>query len=240
MQCSFWLSHPDSSDCFLTASGRQETSLLSYFLLLLRILPLLLPWTAPLLAAKSHKRTRHRPIPTRRGIATLTHSSSLLSRSSSSCSSGLPPLSASFSMEVKVQERGALFRVNQSSLAPLNGNVHPLCTISTPEQHLQHYSSRIMCDETIVEYLQRTYDPNPLKRKQALKDLCPCHVRADIPELWDRIFELLSDKEGIVGQSFSTLSVLTHQDSYRKPWTLWIRDTLEPFVGRLKCINCAL
>ena len=53
-----------------------------------------------------------------------------------------------------------------------------------------------MCDETISEYLQRTYDPDPKKRKKALKDLCPCHVRADIPQLWDRIFELLSDDEG--------------------------------------------
>lgn len=55
-----------------------------------------------------------------------------------------------------------------------------------------------MCDETIQYYLERTHDPNPLKRKQALKDLCPCHVRADIPALWDRIFELLHDEEGIV------------------------------------------
>ena len=53
-----------------------------------------------------------------------------------------------------------------------------------------------MCDETIAEYLRRTEDPDPRKRKQALKDLCPCHVRADIPELWERIFQLLSDKEG--------------------------------------------
>ena len=54
-----------------------------------------------------------------------------------------------------------------------------------------------MCDETISEYLTRTYDPSPLKRKQALKDLCPCHVRADIPELWERIFQLLSDEDGV-------------------------------------------
>lgn len=55
-----------------------------------------------------------------------------------------------------------------------------------------------MCDETISEYLKRTYDSDPRKRKKALKDLCPCHVRADIPELWDRIFQMLTDEEGIV------------------------------------------
>lgn len=52
-----------------------------------------------------------------------------------------------------------------------------------------------MCDETIQEFLKRTYDPNPHKRKKALKDLCPCTVRTDIPELWDRIFECLDDED---------------------------------------------
>lgn len=53
-----------------------------------------------------------------------------------------------------------------------------------------------MCDESISEYLERTRDPNPQKRRKALKDLCPCHVRADIPDLWDRIFECLADENG--------------------------------------------
>lgn len=55
-----------------------------------------------------------------------------------------------------------------------------------------------MSDESFHDYIKRTYDPDPKKRKQALKDLCPCHVRADIPELWERIFECLHDKDGIV------------------------------------------
>lgn len=55
-----------------------------------------------------------------------------------------------------------------------------------------------MCDETISEYIQRTYDPSPLKRKRALRELCPCHVRQDIPEVWERVFEMLGDESGIV------------------------------------------
>ena len=55
-----------------------------------------------------------------------------------------------------------------------------------------------MCDETIAEYVQRTHDPNPLKRRQALKELCPCHVRQDIPEVWERVFQMLSDESSIV------------------------------------------
>ncbi len=63
-------------------------------------------------------------------------------------------------------------------------------------QATAHYTS-IMCDESIDDHLQRTYDTDPRKRKEALKDLCPCHVRADIPQLWERIFQLLSDEEGM-------------------------------------------
>lgn len=55
-----------------------------------------------------------------------------------------------------------------------------------------------MCDESIQDYIGRTHDPDPIKRRRALKDLCPCHVRQDIPQLWDRIFECLEDGEGLV------------------------------------------
>lgn len=57
-----------------------------------------------------------------------------------------------------------------------------------------------------MDYLERTYDPNPQRRKKALKDLCPCHVRADIPQLWERIFECLQDLDGAVrGQALHAL-----------------------------------
>ena len=55
-----------------------------------------------------------------------------------------------------------------------------------------------MCDESYFDYIKRTYDPDPKKRRKALKDLCPCHVRTDIPELWERIFECLADEDGLV------------------------------------------
>ena len=55
-----------------------------------------------------------------------------------------------------------------------------------------------MCDESVLEYIERTRDPSPHKRRKALRDLCPCHVRADIPQLWERIFECLSDEDGRV------------------------------------------
>lgn len=51
---------------------------------------------------------------------------------------------------------------------------------------------------TVEEHLQCTYYPDALQRKRALKELCPCHVRADFEQLWERIFELTEDEAGIV------------------------------------------
>lgn len=52
--------------------------------------------------------------------------------------------------------------------------------------------------ESVDEYLERTRSSDPRQRKKALKEMCPCHVRADIPQLWERIFELLEDDSDIV------------------------------------------
>ena len=45
------------------------------------------------------------------------------------------------------------------------------------------------------ELIDRTYDPRPRERRTALLGLCPCHVRADVPALWDRIFEMRDDPD---------------------------------------------
>ena len=83
-----------------------------------------------------------------------------------------------------------------------------------------------MCDETISEYLQRTHDPDPRKRKKALKDLCPCHVRADIPQLWDRIFEMLSDEEGKTDVPSHVRCATNENPSPIKPYTCTDLDNL--------------
>ena len=67
-----------------------------------------------------------------------------------------------------------------------------------------------MCDESVLEYIERTCDPNPHKRRKALRDLCPCHVRADIPQLWERIFECLSDEVSAAAVVFKNPSNCKH------------------------------
>ena len=47
----------------------------------------------------------------------------------------------------------------------------------------------------IPKLLRLTYDDDPKVRSLAAKNLCGCHVRADHPEIWDRILELLDDPD---------------------------------------------
>ena len=37
------------------------------------------------------------------------------------------------------------------------------------------------------ELLTQIHDPSARVRRAALLELCPCHVRADIPGLWNRM-----------------------------------------------------
>ncbi|XP_062522846.1 uncharacterized protein LOC134197523 [Corticium candelabrum] len=52
--------------------------------------------------------------------------------------------------------------------------------------------------DDVTSFLDKTRSAKPIERKRVLKEMCPCHVRADIPELWERIFELLKDESDIV------------------------------------------
>ena len=47
----------------------------------------------------------------------------------------------------------------------------------------------------IEALLVETYDANPARRRKAIADLCPCHVRADREAVWGRLFELADDPD---------------------------------------------
>lgn len=49
--------------------------------------------------------------------------------------------------------------------------------------------------ERAIEVLEFTHDPDPLVRRLAAKALCPCHVKADLPEVWDRLVEMTDDPD---------------------------------------------
>jgi hypothetical protein len=49
--------------------------------------------------------------------------------------------------------------------------------------------------ETIEEYIERTKSPNPIERKKALKEMCPCRVLKEFEIIWDRVFEVPAKKK---------------------------------------------
>ncbi len=46
--------------------------------------------------------------------------------------------------------------------------------------------------------LADTWSPDPRTRIRALHELCPCQVKADYPDLWDRVLEMVSDGDAKV------------------------------------------
>jgi hypothetical protein len=51
------------------------------------------------------------------------------------------------------------------------------------------------CATAIDETLALTRDEDARVRAEALRRLCPCHVRANIPQIWDRVLEMVDDPE---------------------------------------------
>jgi HEAT repeats len=46
--------------------------------------------------------------------------------------------------------------------------------------------------------LDQTRDPDPRTRIRALHDLCPCQLKADYPEVWDRVLVMVGDEDARV------------------------------------------
>jgi len=49
--------------------------------------------------------------------------------------------------------------------------------------------------QLLATFLDETRDPDPRRRQQALKELCPCHVKADVDEFWQRICAMTTDPD---------------------------------------------
>ena len=52
-----------------------------------------------------------------------------------------------------------------------------------------------LCHDTedIDVLVDLTKHEDPTIRQKALREMCPCHVKVDIPDFWSRIFEMTKD-----------------------------------------------
>jgi len=54
------------------------------------------------------------------------------------------------------------------------------------------------CKVSLQEFISLTFAEDPTERKKALRDLCPCHVKHDVKEFWDRILAMTDDPDPVV------------------------------------------
>jgi HEAT repeat protein len=52
-----------------------------------------------------------------------------------------------------------------------------------------------LAPDALAGLLALSADPDPRARRVAAKHLCPCHLRTDVPEVWDRLQELARDPD---------------------------------------------
>eukprot|EP00297_Palpitomonas_bilix_P016758 CAMPEP_0113883874 /NCGR_PEP_ID=MMETSP0780_2-20120614/9873_1 /TAXON_ID=652834 /ORGANISM="Palpitomonas bilix" /LENGTH=118 /DNA_ID=CAMNT_0000871289 /DNA_START=15 /DNA_END=368 /DNA_ORIENTATION=+ /assembly_acc=CAM_ASM_000599 len=53
-------------------------------------------------------------------------------------------------------------------------------------------------DDNVVSihaFITTTYSSSPAERAKAVRNLCPCHVKANVDDVWDRIIEMAEDKD---------------------------------------------
>jgi hypothetical protein len=55
-------------------------------------------------------------------------------------------------------------------------------------------------DDQLDELILLSRDDDPLVRRVALKNMCPCHVRRERTDVWDQIFALAEDPDPGVRQ----------------------------------------
>ena len=51
---------------------------------------------------------------------------------------------------------------------------------------------------SLEEFMKATHDPSAKVRRMALRELCPCHIKHDVKEFWDRIIEMTTDEDAEV------------------------------------------
>ena len=52
--------------------------------------------------------------------------------------------------------------------------------------------------QSVSFLLERSYDADPVVRSAVAKHLCPCHVKTNVPEVWDRLLEMTNDPAPVV------------------------------------------
>jgi vesicle coat complex subunit len=70
-----------------------------------------------------------------------------------------------------------------------------LCSEKLDMSHLATKDAIRLCRDTedIKTILALTHHQDPTVRQRALKEICPCRVKDDIDQFWQRVVEMVDD-----------------------------------------------
>ena len=65
------------------------------------------------------------------------------------------------------------------------------------------------CEKTtnIETIIALTHHPVPRVRKRALVEMCPCRVKDDLSDFWERVFEMVTDDDADVRYELKSICV---------------------------------
>ena len=50
-------------------------------------------------------------------------------------------------------------------------------------------------ENDILKLLAQTHSPDAITRAAAVRDLCPCHLKRNVPQVWERMLALADDPD---------------------------------------------
>lgn len=67
--------------------------------------------------------------------------------------------------------------------------------VKLPPQELSRGSALSLCRQTtdINDVIALSHHPDALVRQRALREMCPCRVKNDLSEFWERVVEMRDD-----------------------------------------------
>jgi len=89
--------------------------------------------------------------------------------------------------EVK-EQKDRKFDLGNSREVKIDG-VDPYLLLNDP------YKLKYVIECSVDEFVEATKNEDPKERLLALRELCPCHVKKNITEFWDRIIDMIHDPD---------------------------------------------
>ena len=64
-----------------------------------------------------------------------------------------------------------------------------------PKEEIWYILDQVKATENIEDLIEFTKHDNKKVKMAAVQEMCPCHVQKDVPEFWERVFELADDED---------------------------------------------